>query len=164
MAHPDQAWKDRAAIMEPATASWGVRIHASDFAKLKAGIESESMDDKWNIWSEEMSENNNICVHYARSWTGNKMYILHVKPNAGDGDAGAKIEGITWAQGKGRVDEEQGKRNAIIITRGILDCEIDALPPYRLEDFGENPASKRVFEEQKRQELADEATGNGTPR
>lgn len=33
----------------PATASWGLRISNTDFAKLKRGLSPRSMDDKWRI-------------------------------------------------------------------------------------------------------------------
>lgn len=153
MAFPDKAWKDRAAMIEPGTAPWDVSISEADFAKLKAGVDSESMDDRWNIWSTEESQNNNILVHYARSWTGNKLYILHVKPNDGDSGNGAKIEAITWAQDKGGVpiSEEQGKKDAVVITRAQLDCKIEALPEYDFNDTWDNPAARRVVEEQQRQ-------------
>lgn len=46
-------------MMNPATASWGLRISDSDFAKLKRGLLAQDMDDKWAFLAmteEELSE------------------------------------------------------------------------------------------------------------
>jgi hypothetical protein len=128
-----------------------VSISESDFAKLKAGVEPESQDDKWHIWNSEESQNNNILIHFARTGTGNKFYILHVKQNGGGSGTGAKIVAITWAQNKGGIliSEKQGKKDAIIITRAVLGGDIEALLEYDFNDIWNHPAATLPVDEQR---------------
>ena len=116
-------------MIEPETAQWGLSISDADFEKLKAGFEAQDMDDKWTISLADL-ENGNKSITITRSWTGRKHYILDVKPR--NGDSGVKIEAITWEQNKGGIyiSEEQGKKEAVILCRGILDCHFEALPHY----------------------------------
>ena len=60
--------------------------------------------------------------------------------NGSNGSSGSsgnsmKVAAITWEQNKGgiRISEEQGKKEVVIITRGILECDFDALPDYEYE-------------------------------
>ncbi|KAH8693585.1 hypothetical protein BGW36DRAFT_463264 [Talaromyces proteolyticus] len=94
-------------MQEPATAPWGLSISDTDFKKLKAGFEPQDMDDKWRVL---------------------EVYVLVVKPS--DGGSSSSIETITWEQSKGglRISEEQAKKEAVSLTRGLLRCDFDALP------------------------------------
>ncbi|CAI9631342.1 unnamed protein product [Alternaria burnsii] len=150
-------------MTEPGTASWDVSISEADFAKLIAGFESQSMDDKWNVWSEEESHGGDMLVHFARSWTGQKVWILHLEANEGEGNTGGKIKGITWAQklGEIHISEEQGKRDATIMSRALLGCEVEALPEYDFRDL-HKPASTDAFKERQRQEQGN-GSGNKAP-
>ena len=113
----------------PATASWDVNISASDFSKLKAGFEALDMNQRWEIVTKGPDEHGLTSIHISRSWTEEDQYILAVKPNE---EGGAKITSITWEQNKGEVhvDEERGKKEAIIVCRMVLKCDFEALPEY----------------------------------
>ncbi|KAH6868776.1 hypothetical protein BKA58DRAFT_387574 [Alternaria rosae] len=141
-------------MLEPATASWDVSISKADFAKLKAGFEPQNQDHKWRIWHTQEGHSNNTLIHYARTGTGTKMYILHVKPNDGDGNIGANITAITWTQKKGgtTISEMQGKKHAIIITRAVLDCDIEALPEYSFKDIWNRSAATLPVDEQRKRD------------
>jgi hypothetical protein len=82
-------------MLEPATAAWDVNIGEADFAKLNVGFEPRDQDDKGHIWSTEESHNSNILVNYGRAGKGNKLHILHVRPNDGDCNTGTKIIAMT---------------------------------------------------------------------
>lgn len=163
MARRYQAFKDRSTMTEPGTASWDVSISEADFAKLIAGVESQCMEDKWNVWSEAGCHGGDMLVHFARSWTGQKVYILHLEANDGDGNTGGKIKGITWAQKLGRIhiSEEQGKRDVTIMSRALLGCKVEALPEYDSSDLYK-PASTDAFKERQRQEQGN-GSGNKPP-
>lgn len=69
--------------------------------------------------------------------------MLAVKP--GDGSrSGVKIEAMTWEQNKGgiRTSEEQGKKDVVIISRCVLECEFDALPEYEVADMWNHAAAQ----------------------
>jgi hypothetical protein len=150
-------------MTEPGTASWDVSISETDFGKLIAGVESQSMEEKWNVWSEQGSHSGDMLVHFARSWTGQKVYILHLEANDGDGNTGGKIKGITWAQklGENHISEEQSKRDATIISRALLGCKVEALPEYDTDDLYK-PASTDASKERQRQEQGN-SSGNKPP-
>ncbi|OTA84777.1 hypothetical protein M434DRAFT_16289 [Hypoxylon sp. CO27-5] len=134
------------AMQEPATAQWGLNINEADFRKLKAGFEPQDQDDKWRVSVTDQSESGNISIHLARSGTGKELYVLFVKPSDGGGSSNddVKIEAITWEQNKGgiRISEEQAKKEVVIITRGLLECDFDALPEYDVSDLWNHPAAQ----------------------
>ncbi|OGM43937.1 hypothetical protein ABOM_005930 [Aspergillus bombycis] len=101
-------------MREPATAPWGLSISEANFKKLKAG------------------------------GTGKEIYMLVVKPSDGDSNTGVKIEAITWEQNKGgiRISEEQAKKEVVIITRRLLECDFDAPPEYDVSDLWNHPAAQ----------------------
>jgi hypothetical protein len=113
----------------PATASWDLCISDADFQKLKVGFEAEDMNQRWEITAKEPDENGIIAIHISRSWTDEDHYILAVKPSD---EGGAKITSITWEQEVGEVhmDEERGKRGAVIVCRMVLHCDFKTLPLY----------------------------------
>lgn len=113
----------------PATATWDVAISSTDFAKLKAGFEAEDMNQRWEIIAKEADASGIIPIHISRSWTEEDQYVLAVEPSE---EGGAKITSITWEQNKGeiRVDEERGKKEAVVVCRMVLNCEFETLPAY----------------------------------
>ncbi|KAF2818571.1 hypothetical protein CC86DRAFT_308927 [Ophiobolus disseminans] len=127
---------------EPATAQWHQRISDADFKKLKAGFESRDMDDKWNITVTEQTSSSNISICFARSWTDQELYVLDVKSS--DGGSGSQIKAITWEQNKSgiRISEEQAKKEVVILSRSILDCEFEELPEYDRNDVWNHPAAR----------------------
>jgi hypothetical protein len=141
-------------MLEPATVSWDVKISSADFVKLKAGFEPADQDNKWRVWNTEESHNNNICIHYARAGTGKRLYILHVKPDDSDGNTGANIIAITWAQNKGgiAVSEMQGKKDAVSITRAVLGCDVEALPEYDFNDIWNHAAASLPVDGQRKRD------------
>ena len=133
------------AMQEPATAPWGLSISDADFEKLKAGFEPQDQDDKWRVSVTDQSQSGTISIHLARSGTGIELYVLIVKPSdGGSSGGGAKVEAITWEQNKGgiRISEEQAKKEVVILTRGFLECEFDALPEYEISDLWNHPAAQ----------------------
>jgi hypothetical protein len=130
-------------MQEPATAQWGQSISDADFEKLKIGFEPQAMEDRWHITITDQSQSSNISIHLARSWTGIELYVLDVKPSDGDSNSGAKIEAITWEQNKSgiRISEEQAKKEVVILTRSILECEFEALPEYDRNDVWNHSAA-----------------------
>jgi hypothetical protein len=62
----------------------------------------------------------------------NSTYLLVNPGDGGSNSSGVKIEAITWEQNKGgiRISEERAKKEVVIITRSLLDCDFDALLEY----------------------------------
>lgn len=138
-------------MQEPATAPWGLRISNSDFTKLRAGFEPQDQDDKWRISvfdqgrSQSQSPNGNISIHVTRVVGNREIYVLFVNPNNGDSSSSSvMIEAITWEQNKGgiRLSEEQAKKEVVMITRSMLQCDYDALPEYDPEDMFNHPGAR----------------------
>ena len=132
-------------MQEPATAPWRLSISDTDFEKLKAGFEPQDQDDKWRVSVTDKSQSGNISIHLARSGTDKELYVLVVKPNdGGSSSSGAKIEAITWEQNKGgiRISEEQAKKEVVVITRRLLECDFHALPDYDVSSMWNHPAAQ----------------------
>ncbi|KAI0405189.1 hypothetical protein F4802DRAFT_187186 [Xylaria palmicola] len=120
-------------MKKPLTAPWGLPVSDADVEKLKAGFKAQSMDDKWDILVEDPDESGNISVHILRSWLQEACYVLHIVPKSGNGTSGsAEIQSITWEGNKAglQCDAEQAKKEAVILSRGHLNCEFEALPHY----------------------------------
>lgn len=133
-------------MREPATAPWGLSISDADFAKLRAGFEPRDQDDKWRVSIMDQSQSGNIPIHLARSGTRKEIYVLFVKPSdvGCSSSSGVKIEAITWEQNKRgvRLSEEQAKKEVVMITRSMLQCDYDALPGYDPEDIFNHPGAQ----------------------
>ncbi|KAJ5752194.1 hypothetical protein N7520_009111 [Penicillium odoratum] len=131
-------------MQEPATALWGLVISDADFAKLKAGFEPQDQDDKWRVSVKDQSQDDNISIHISRTATNREFYVLFVKPNDGGSSSGAEIESITWEQDKGgiRISEEQAKKEVVIVTRCILECDLNSLPDYDVAEMWNHPAAQ----------------------
>ncbi|KAF2813238.1 uncharacterized protein BDZ99DRAFT_252032 [Mytilinidion resinicola] len=127
---------------DPATAPWGLSISNADFEKLRAGFEPRDMDDKWAVSATDPDQSGNISIRVRRSWTGKEHYILAVKPS--DGGSRAQIEAITWEQNKGGIyiSECLGKKEAVMICRGLLGCDFDTLPYYDPSLLWNHPAAQ----------------------
>jgi len=137
-------------MKEPLTASWGLPISDADVEKLKAGLRSRNMDEKWEILVEDPDEIGNISVHILRSWLHEDCYILHIVPkpsnrNKEDGES-AKIESITWEGNKGglQCDAEQAKKEAVIVSRSQIHCEFETLPDYPSSMLWQSSAYKKL--------------------
>ncbi|KAI0839950.1 hypothetical protein F5Y06DRAFT_265047 [Hypoxylon sp. FL0890] len=134
-------------MKEPLTAPWDLPISDTDVEKLKVGFKSKSMDDKWDMLIEDPDENGNISLHIIRNWLQEECYILHIVPKPCNDDGGsAKIQSITWEGNKAglQCDAEQAKKEAVILTRGHLNCEFEALPHYPSSMFWDSKAYKKL--------------------
>lgn len=141
----------REPMKKPFTALWGLPISDADVEKLKVGFRSRSMDDKWDMLIEDPDENGNISLHIIRSWLQEECYIFHIVPKpSDDGGRSAKIESITWEGNKSglQCDAEQAKKEAVILARGHLHCEFEALPHYPSSVFWASSAYKKLDVEQ----------------
>ncbi|KAI1456388.1 hypothetical protein F4805DRAFT_432683 [Annulohypoxylon moriforme] len=128
-------------MKEPLTAPWGLSISDTDVEKLKVGVKSRSMDDKWDILVEDPDENGNISIHIIRNWLQEECYILHIVPKPSNEDGGsAKVQSITWEGNKAglQCDAEQAKKEAVMLARTHLNCEFEALPHYPYSMFWKN--------------------------
>ncbi|KAK7419308.1 hypothetical protein QQX98_003460 [Neonectria punicea] len=134
-------------MKEPLTAAWGLPISDADVEKLKVGVKSRSMDDKWDILVEDPDENGNISIHILRSWLQEECYILHIVPKPSNDDGGsAKVQSITWEGNKAglQCDAEQAEKEAVMLCRGHLHCEFETLPHYPSSMFWDSKAYKRL--------------------
>jgi len=116
----------------PATALWGVRISDTDLKKLKAGYIPEDQDDKWLFYATEEP----LTVHIVRSALHVDCYVLHIVIKPGDDSSSgssAEIASITWETNRGCLTEERAKKDAVLISRTVLECDFDALPEYEFE-------------------------------
>ncbi|TLD28593.1 hypothetical protein PspLS_04050 [Pyricularia sp. CBS 133598] len=142
-------------MRERLTAPWGVRINKKDVEKLTAGFQSTNMDQQWNVLVENSDNSATISVHFARSWTGHDIYILHLdNPNQQDQiqpkgkqnhpGGGTKIHSITWEGNKNgvRIDAEQAQKEVVDLARSFLRCEFDELPQYDSDEIYDHPAYK----------------------
>lgn len=146
----------------PLTAPWDVPISDADVAKLKVGVKSRDMEDRWEILIEDPDEDGGMSVHIFRSWLMEECYILHVvipreESVGGNNDngggsggsrsaSGAKIHRITWEGNKGgwQCDAEQAQKEAVMVARSILNCEFEALPHYSYNEFWQSSGYKRL--------------------
>ncbi|KAH7119487.1 hypothetical protein B0J13DRAFT_569232 [Dactylonectria estremocensis] len=134
-------------MKERLTAPLDLPISDADVEKLKVGIKSRSMDDKWDILVEDPDENGGLSIHIIRHWVQEECYILHIVPSTSDSDGGsAKVHRITWEGNKAglQCDAEQAKKEAVMLCRGHLRCEFEALPQYPSSAFWDSSAYKRL--------------------
>lgn len=150
----------------PLTAPLGVPISNADVAKLKIGFKSHSMDDKWDLLIEDPDENGGFSVHILRSWLQDECYVLHVvatkpsppsPPNNDKDDAhdtgdrgvhGTEIQSITWEgdQAGLQCSAEQAQKEAVMLVRGWLHCELETLPHYPSSMFWDPSGYKKLNE------------------
>ncbi|KAI1339134.1 hypothetical protein F5Y15DRAFT_94985 [Xylariaceae sp. FL0016] len=119
----------RIPIARPATASWGQPITRADFKRLQEGFQPRDMDDKWVCSVDGPTREGKLVVHFCRSWTGIEHITLKVK---GDKKASEIVE-ITWEKGTGELkrSEEEAKDLATILSKNLMGCEWEAVPPCR---------------------------------
>ncbi|GAD92962.1 hypothetical protein NFIA_059010 [Paecilomyces variotii No. 5] len=134
-------------LKEPLTAPLDLPISDTDVEKLKVGFKSQSMDDKWDFLIEDPDENGGISLHIIRNWLQAECYIFHIVPKPSNDDGGsARIQSITWEGNKSglQCDAEQANKEAVILCRGWLHCEFDALPQYPSSVFWDPQAYKKL--------------------
>lgn len=165
----EEAWKEflstayergsKKPMKAPLTVPWGLPISDVDVAKLKVGYKSQSMDNKWDLLIEDPDDNGGFSVHILRNWLQEECYIFHVvvsksppsnKDDADDnGDRngyGAEIQSITWEGNKAglQCSAEQAQKEAVILARGWLHCELEALPHYPSSMFWDSSGYKKL--------------------
>lgn len=134
-------------MKEPLKASWGLSISDADVEKLKVGFKSQSMDDKWDLLVEDPDKNGGMSVHIIRNWLQEEAYVLHVIAEPSNNDGGsAKVQGITWEGNKGGLQcgAEQAQKEAVMLCRGWLGCEFEALPRYPSSVFWDPSAYTKL--------------------
>ena len=134
-------------MKKPLTAPWGLPISDVDVEKLKVGFKSRDMDDRWDMLIEDPDENDGMSLHILRSWLQEECYILHILQKPSDDVGGsAKIQSITWEGDKAglQCDAEQAKKEAVVLSRGLLNCEFEALPNYPSSVLWDPSAYKKL--------------------
>ncbi|KAG8630287.1 hypothetical protein KVT40_001906 [Elsinoe batatas] len=129
------------AMEDPATATWNLPLSDADLKKLKAGYQSQCMEEKWNFTLQDPDPRGSATLRTSRSWTDIEHYLLHL--DVSDEPNGSRIESITWSQNVGEIklDEEQAKIEAIILCRGWLECvflDVPYLDPNRFDTHPNN--------------------------
>lgn len=119
------------------------------------------MDNKWDLLIEDPDENGGFSVHILRNWLQEECYVLHVvvsklpPSNKNDPDDtgkhsryGAEIQSITWEGNKAglQCSAEQAQKEAVILARGWLHCELEALPHYPTSLLWDSSGYKRLDE------------------
>lgn len=120
------------------------------------------MDNKWDLLIEDPDENGGFSVHILRNWLQEECYVFHVvvsKPKSDEkGDAtdaagdcsrhGAEIQSITWEGNKVglQCSAEQAQKEAVILARGWLHCELEALPHYPTSMLWDSSGYKKLDE------------------
>ena len=76
--------------------------------------------------------------------------MLFVNPNNNGGSgsssssSGVMIEAITYEQSKSGIhlSDKQAKKEVVVVTRSMLQCDYDALPGYDPEDIFNHPGAQ----------------------
>jgi hypothetical protein len=139
--------RSRKPMKAPLTSPLNLPISDLDLEKLKVGVRSRDMDDKWDILVEDPDEDGSVSIHIIRSWLQEECYIFHIIPGSCNDDGGsAKIKSITWEGNKGgwQCGPEQAMKEAVMLARGHLDCEFENLPEYPSSMFWESSAYTRL--------------------
>ncbi|KAK7738521.1 hypothetical protein SLS53_006040 [Cytospora paraplurivora] len=115
-------------IVEPETTPWHIDISDADFKKLQAGFRPADHDDKWFFLATGPDEAGITSIHIIRFFSHMVFYTLNIKP----GDGGRfKIDSFTYErQVSVPKTEEEAKEHAVVLCRGHLECEFEALPEY----------------------------------
>jgi len=131
----------------PLTAPLDIPISDTDLKKLKTGFRNKSQDDKWDMLVESPDANGNVSIHISRVLVREPAYTLHIVEKGREDEGGsAKITGITWEGNKAgkQCDAEQALKEAVILCRGHLKCEFEALPEYPPSAFWDWKVYKKL--------------------
>lgn len=50
-------------MKESLRAPWGIPISDADLEKLKVGVKSRNVDDKWAVLNDDLDKDGNISIH-----------------------------------------------------------------------------------------------------
>ncbi|CZR63924.1 uncharacterized protein PAC_13821 [Phialocephala subalpina] len=110
-------------FITPVTSPWDISLTQVQIKRLELGFDPQQMEDKWFVFAEE--ENEEIGVHFFRSWTGNKIFEVVVELQ---GEAkGGKIKELIWESSQevvGDEGEEGAKEMVIEVCRWVLNVEL----------------------------------------
>jgi len=108
-------------------------LHRGVFLSVTATLENQ--DDKWCVYVSAPEQF--IFIHIARNAVGIVLYIV-LKPDD-DGSSGnsTEIASIIWEANQGgiHISEEQAKNEVVIIIKGILEYDLDALLEHYVKDI-----------------------------
>jgi len=134
-------------MKEPLTAPWDLPTSDAGLEKLKVGFRARDIDDNYDILIENPDESGNISNHIIRNWLQEECYIIHIVPKpSNDSSRSAKIQGITWEGNKNwlQCNEEHAKKEAVILSKMFLNCEIETLPDCPLSMMWDPSAYKKL--------------------
>lgn len=117
-------------MKEPATAPWDLLISYQDFLRLRAGFRPTDQDDKWRFYA--TAQEAPFSVHIVRSALNYDCYILDVILKLADDGISqiGQIVSITWETTRFGNSEEVIKKQAVMIIRSVLFCNLDYAPEY----------------------------------
>ena len=79
-------------FVSPASGAWSYHLDASQTAGLLRGFEPDAMEDKWFVYSDDVSESGAASVHFLRSWTGRPIVTVTLQLE----DVGSRVTQATW--------------------------------------------------------------------
>jgi hypothetical protein len=79
-------------FLSSASADWSYDLDRAQTAAVLRGFRAEEMEDKWNIWSDDVSESGATSIYFCRSWTGKLIVRVDIRVS----DAGARVVHATW--------------------------------------------------------------------
>ena len=107
-------------IVVPQSADWRYDLDANQTQGLLRGYQAHVMEEKWDIWLDDLSDSGATSVWFCRSWTGRT--IVRVDVQLTDAalndvelkDAGARVVRGTWEMDPATVKtpSEQFARDA----------------------------------------------------
>jgi hypothetical protein len=112
-------------MRSPKTIRWNVPISKADFERLMQGFSPSCMEERWVIKSKHLPMENIHRVRFARSWTRNPYHELFVS------EEGPAIKSMTYEsvnEADQEITEDEAKGVVIRLARGLLECEIEAIP------------------------------------
>lgn len=77
---------------EPASGTWSDTFDDAQTRALLNGFEPEVMEDKWLIYSDDISDAATTSVHFHRSWTGQQIVRVDLQLTA----TGSMLTQATW--------------------------------------------------------------------
>jgi hypothetical protein len=88
-------------FLTPASADWSYDLNEAQTAALLRGFCAEEMEDKWNIWSDDVSGSGATSAYFCRSWTGKLIVQVDIQLS----DAGSRVVHATWEMDSTAIKE-----------------------------------------------------------
>ncbi|OCK75496.1 hypothetical protein K432DRAFT_171114 [Lepidopterella palustris CBS 459.81] len=106
------------------SAPWNVPLFPDQIKPLIAGFCPEAMEDKWFIYSEGPDAEGKLQLHFHRSWTGHKIFLLDIDLKR---EGSEHVVGITWncsIEQTGGTDEVDAKEIVGEVCRWVLGVKL----------------------------------------